>query len=125
MPSRSDHLWQARHNADFYAGIDKTAFPDWGITVLFYTALHYIDTLLSEVNPPGGIHPDKHKVRDNAVALVAQLKPIYINYSFLKNQSFNARYKVLPVAAARVVVAECETKHLALIIAEIRKHTGI
>jgi hypothetical protein len=120
LPSREDHLKQARHNSEFYDSIDKSLFPDWAVTVLFYTALHYIDSFLAQIKPPPGIHPLKHQVRDNAVALVAELKPIFANYSFLKNQSFNARYKVLPFNAARVT--ECETKHLHVILAQIRRH---
>jgi hypothetical protein len=55
--------------------------------------------------------------------LIRELRPIFPHYSFLKNQSFNARYKALPFSAAKV--GECETIHLAAIISELRRHMTI
>lgn len=121
MPARDDHIEQARHNARFYATINKSAFKDWAVTVLFYTGLHYIDAFLAQKR---NIHPSQHKARDNAVAMVAELKPIYGNYSALKNASFNARY-IPPVSFTEKYVDELEKVHLAKIKAELGRYVSI
>jgi hypothetical protein len=122
MPQRDQHLDQARHNAKFYATVDKKAFKDWAITVLFYTGLHYIDAFLAQQR--AAVHPQTHKVRDNAVAMVAELRPIYANYAALKNASFNARYAP-PIGFTDAHVGDLENKHLAKIKTELSKYLKI
>lgn len=121
MPPRDAHLTQARHNVRFYATIDKVAYKDWAATVLFYIGLHYIDAVLAE---KGNIHPDIHKTRDNAVARVAELRPIYNNYSALKNASFNARYKP-PIQFTDGYISQLDTMHLAAVRAEAAKYVQV
>ncbi|MGH7331871.1 MAG: hypothetical protein ACREKS_03810 [Candidatus Rokuibacteriota bacterium] len=119
MPLRDDHLGQARHNAQFYATIDKATFRDWAITVLFYTGLHYIDAVLAGNN----IHPSKHNMRDKPVTTVKELRPIAIDYFALKNRSFNARYEP-PTKYTDKDVSDSEG-HLARIRAEMGRHVPI
>lgn len=121
MPARDDHLDQARHNARFYATVDKSAFKDWAITVLFYIGLHYIDAFLAQKR---NLHPPIHKTRDNLVATVAELRPIAINYFALKNGSFNARY-MPPTRFTDKNVDDLENQHLARIKAELGQHVTI
>ena len=64
MPDKAVHLAQARHNHEFFRTIDLDAYPDWALTVLFYAAVHYIDSKLAE----NAIHPDNHNSRDGHVA---------------------------------------------------------
>ena len=85
MPRRDDHINQSRHNADFYATIDKTRFRDWAITALFYIGLHLIDAVLAEKR---NVHPSKHSARSDEVANTPELRPVYSDYEFLKNASF-------------------------------------
>lgn len=121
MPARDDHLKQARHNETFYATVDKLAFKDWAITVLFYTGLHYIDAFLAQRR---NIHPTIHKTRDNLVATVVELKPIFNDYSFLKNASFNARY-MPPTRFTDRNVDDLENRHLAKIKTEIGRYLTV
>ena len=121
MPGRDDHLEQARHNTRFLAAFDKSMFKDWTATVLFYICLHYIDAFLAQKR---NIHPSIHKTRDNAVATVSELKPIYGNYSALKNASFNARY-MPPLRFTDQYVNDLENIHLAKIRAELAPHVAI
>lgn len=121
MPSRDEHLAQAKHNARFYGSFDRSVFKDWAVTVLFYTSLHYIDAFLAH---RANIHPVKHKTRDNAVGTVAELKPIFGHYSALKNASFNARY-MPPTQFTDNHVVALENTHLAKIKAAIGQHIQI
>jgi hypothetical protein len=121
VPSRDAHIAQARHNVRFYATIDKLLYKDWAATVLFYIGLHYIDAVLAE---KGNVHPDIHKTRDNAVARLAELRPIYSNYSALKNASFNARYKP-PNQFTTGHINQLETGHLAAVRTEAAKYVQV
>ena len=121
MPSRDEHLEQARHNTKFRATIDKVAFKDWTATVIFYTAIHYIDAVLAT---KGNIHPSNHPTRDQAVAASTELKPIYTHYAKLKNTSYNARYKP-PTLFTTGQINELETEHLAKILAAVGQYVTI
>lgn len=46
MASSLDHLRQWQHNRDFLA-IIPGKYPDWVVTVAFYSALHVVDAVLS------------------------------------------------------------------------------
>ena len=121
MPARDDHLAQARHNAQFYAAVDKSAFKDWAITILFYTGLHYIDAFLAQ---RANLHPPINKARDNMVTTVAELKPIAPDYFALKNGSFNARY-MPPTKFTDKHVSDLETTHLARIKTEMSRYVAV
>lgn len=121
MPARDDHISQARHNVRFYATIDKRAFKDWAVTVLFYVGVHYIEAFLAQRR---NIHSAKHKERDNMVSTVSELKPIVANYFALKNGSFNARY-MPPTRFTDQYVEDLENQHLAKIRSEIGRYVTI
>lgn len=120
MPTRDEHLAQARHNADFYSTVDKAGYKDWAATVLFYTALHYVDALLATK----GMHPPKHKTRDVAVSSVFELRPIFSHYSALKNASYNARYNV-PSGFSSAYISQLESVHLAAVKNEVALHVPV
>ncbi len=120
MPARDDHVNQARHNVRFYASIDRVAYKDWAATVLFYIGLHYIDAVLALK----GIHPDLHKMRDNAMARVSELRPIYGSYSALKNASFNARYKP-PIQFTDQFIGMLEGIHLVNVRNEVSRYVQV
>lgn len=88
MPDKAVHLSQARHNHEFFHTIDLDAYPDWALTVLFYAAVHYIDSKLAE----SAIHPDHHSSRDTHVANHPVLANAYDEYRKMKTDSFNARF---------------------------------
>ena len=113
MPNLDDHILQARHNEAFYENIDKNAYSDWAMTVLFYAALQYIDTFLATV---AMVDPGGHGVSDQEVNAQAHLRSIANLYFRLKNRSRNARYY-----CARFSLGElerCRTQDLA----QLRNH---
>ncbi len=92
MPNTAEHINQAQHNEAFFNSMDQmdqSVYSDWAMTVLFYTALHYVDALLAQ---HGILGPGGHDVRDNHVARQSELRPISHLYFRLKSRSRNARY---------------------------------
>ena len=121
MPSRDEHLAQARHNTQFYTTVDKGTFRDWAVTVLFYTGLHYVDALFAEKR---NIHPTSHTARSDEVARSTELRPVYVNYEALKNASYNARYKP-PTRFSAGFLNDLENRHLARVREAVGRHIAI
>jgi len=121
VPSRDEHLDQARHNSTFYAAIDKSTYKDWAATILFYTGLHYLDAVLADRENK---HPLNHPTRDRAVFDSAELKPVYGHYSALKNASYNARYKPRTLFTIGQI-NQLETTHLATIRNRVGQYVTI
>lgn len=48
MPTRAEHLAQARSNQRFTAAIDAAIYPDWAIASMFYEAVHLIRAWLAD-----------------------------------------------------------------------------
>jgi hypothetical protein len=115
VPSKDAHLNQARHNFAFFQSFDKALYPDWAVTLLFYTALHYVDAFLATKL----MIPGSHVERDKCLRMVSQLKPLYYDYCHLKNSSHNARYAP-PTAFTTQYINNLEAKHLANIRASIQ-----
>jgi len=96
MGSSASHLDKAKHNENFIMQLkkidsfQKPVFPDWIVTAIFYSALHYVDSKLAVVAPPLFKHPSNHAERNTAVA--CYLPNISKYYFFLKNKSEYARY---------------------------------
>lgn len=85
--------------------------------------MHFIEAFLADRR---NIHSSDHKMRDNAVFSVAELKPIYKSYATLKDASFNARY--MPPAGlgyTEAVIDALANTHLANIQAQIGRHIRI
>jgi len=89
MPSEKQHIKKAAHNEQFFDHV-KHDYPDWAMTGLFYSVLHYIEAYLATK----GIHVEDHKERAKHVGLLAPLKPYYADYRRLYDYSVNARYKM-------------------------------
>jgi hypothetical protein len=96
MGRKSSHIAKAKHNEEFMNLIQKfdsltnPYFPDWIVTVIFYMALHHIDSKLATVAPPPFDHPGDHGCRNTAVSLY--LRKISKYYFFLKGKSEFGRY---------------------------------
>ena len=90
MPTTQQHLDWAERNERFAESISAlpVRFPDWEITTLFYSALHYIDALLATRSE----FPKSHKRRLDAIALMPGLKD---DYSSLYERSMDARYRMI------------------------------
>jgi len=63
MQTPREHLNQAISNEKFLNEIDQGRFPDWTVTVAFYTALHLIGQVLAR----DGIDPDSHQIRNDYI----------------------------------------------------------
>jgi uncharacterized protein (UPF0332 family) len=107
VPTKDAHLKQVAHNLTFFQSFDKNTFPDWAVTILFYSALHYVDAFLATHE----IDPGSHVERDKMLRTVSQLRPLYNDYCFLKNQSHNARYSP-PTPFTPDIIHQLEHTHL-------------
>ncbi len=122
MPTRGDHLNQAAHNQSFYASFHKARYPDWAVTVLFYTGLHYVDAFLASLESPQ--HPGSHPARRKCFVSVPQLAPIWDNYRTLEDASRNARYNP-PIRFSLAYIDQLEQVHLKRIAGELRRYVPI
>lgn len=89
MPALHRHLPQAERNesaADAIASLPDR-HPDWEVTMLFYSALHYVDAFLAT----RGLHPRNHCERHD---LLSNLTDISEYYQILFKRSMNARYHI-------------------------------
>lgn len=92
-PDAVRHLEWARSNFALYGKLkDWGTHLDWAVTVLFYTALHLVQTHLVESAATGFDIPRDHPERDSAVARL--LPDLYAHYRFLNNRSQWDRYHV-------------------------------
>jgi len=91
LPDKQWHLQKKDSNllAKAQLAISAGQFWDWEITILFYAALHYVDSFFSELTPPE--HPKKHGKRRKLVG--NHLNPIAEDYRLLNALSENARYE--------------------------------
>lgn len=117
MPSKDDHLKQAQHNEQLADTLSKGTYVDWAVTVLFYAALHYVDSILavSQVNP------DTHGERQTEIERNDTLKVIYKEFRYLQVMSRNARYLVARIDPSDWHEAK---KRFDIIRAHIRRRLG-
>ena len=89
MPTVKEHIRKAEYNEKFFDDI-RDNYPDWAITGLFYSALHYVDAYLKSKQ----ISVEDHKTRSWFINTTKQLKSIYSEYRAMYDYSVNARYKM-------------------------------
>lgn len=89
MPNTEVHLRQANHNEAFFDAIKPDLYSDWAVTVLFYSALQYVDAYLAKL---GHLDPGTHEARDGFVRQYQPIREVSREYFRLKNYSVNARY---------------------------------
>jgi hypothetical protein len=93
MPTRNDHIGQARHTEQFFSSfdIDKTPFLDWVVNGIFYSALHYLDSYFANKQK----HPGDHRGRIDLIKADRDLgRPFYRLYRPLKDDSEEGRYNM-------------------------------
>lgn len=90
MTSSLDHLAQAQANEGFYEelGADSASSPDWAMTALFYSALHYAQAGFVYLLQNSA--PSTHKERRGAIR--TRFRSIADDYETLYNASRSARY---------------------------------
>lgn len=85
-------MQQVDHNIKFYQNIKGLIFYDWIVTVIFYTAVHYVDNFLDTFL---SVHPATHTERKDLIIKNSKYfsKKFYYSFSRLLNDSQMARYQ--------------------------------
>lgn len=88
MLTVQEHLVLAQRNEQFVDAIVSLPqrFPEWEITALFYSALHYASAFLATQ----GNNPENHNRRNQ---LIGDLTIVGTDYQNLYRLSLNARYQ--------------------------------
>lgn len=96
----AQHLDRARQNYQLYRKLaDEGIHLDWAVTVLFYTALHLVQTCLIEMATDISQVPREHGDRRYYVS--TRLNSIFRDYRLLEDLSREMRYypdRPLPTA---------------------------
>lgn len=87
--STKTHKYKYEHNKALIDDLDAK-YNDWRITVIFYAALHLVETYLETTSLKAGKR--NHFERKKLMNQVAFLKEIYGEYDFLYTQSIRSRY---------------------------------
>jgi len=93
MPTRNDHIGQARHNEQFFSSFDinTTPFLDWVVNGVFYSAIHYLDSYFAKNRK----HPRDHKARFDLIWAEPDLGRSFFHlYRPLKDDSQEGRYNM-------------------------------
>ena len=89
MPTPLEHIAQAKKNKKFLDSIGKMAdFADWGVTILFYAAVHYGRAFLAGKSAP----PTTHQNFQNIFIRVTGDTIAYGYYRALQTESEASRY---------------------------------
>lgn len=95
-PQMSDRWKQARTNEALACRVKnmtiqstKRKCRDWAITMFFYGALHYVQSVLDEVS---NVSKWDHKIRESEMLKVKELRTLVPLYNTLYNRSRQARY---------------------------------
>ena len=104
MPQREQHLTRATENEALALGLNRKSGVciDWAITMLFYSALHWIDAYLAGKN----FHPATHQIRDDEVENNGSLSAVFNDYRRLKDLSRAARYEIPGFGEDKLIVAK-------------------
>jgi len=92
--SQQEHLEKAALNEVFFKASfglhlqNNSSFLDWATTVIFYSALHYIDALLNHIGKEANDHIHRRKF----ITIEPKLRAIEIDYKWLYDRSRDARY---------------------------------
>ena len=110
MPSQSEHLEKAEGNTRFANAIrpQTPVSSGWILTVLFYSALHYVEAFNAKHNQ----HFHEHPSLSQDIHRNPQLSAIYEDYRELSDFSWNARYR--PNNYGITEVTEAKESHAAV-----------
>ena len=101
MPKTELHISQAERNETFCQSqkLCGSKFQEWGVIVLFYAALHYVDAVLAK--DPNLTwqqqHPSDHKKRKKSISKCSSLDPIASKYLTLQQRSEDVRYRCFQI----------------------------
>ena len=103
MPSKQEHLTQARRNREFADSVDRARFPEWVTVGWFYCAVHLVDALLAQSLPEERAHPTSHVRRVQALSTTSAWRAsptLGDRYTTLDSLSRRARYYCRPDSIA-------------------------
>ena len=94
MPSREQHIKQYNKNKSLANTVclRRTEYKDWRIVVLYYAALHCIDSSYAQYK-----HPKTHKDRKEYMERLGSYEPILDDYENLEMLSRKSRYKCVEI----------------------------
>lgn len=98
MAGFEDHITQAQRNLSFLEKVNNQIndYPDWQVTICFYTALHFVNAHLSTFGLQYRRHNDvKHALNPKVPLSTSKLpEEEYIAYVTLQMLSRRSRYLV-------------------------------
>lgn len=94
MPSKTKHIEQYLKNKKLANTniLKQVEYMDWRIVVIFYAAMHYVDSSYANV-----MHPTTHKSRKNFLQNSIQYKEILDDYENLEMLSRKSRYDCIKI----------------------------
>jgi hypothetical protein len=100
MPDIQQHRTKARENEAFADWLGLSGYPcaDWMVTVVFYSALHHIESLFRYLGIPE-VESDRHPKRRDLLKFDRRLygeSQLRRDYFDLQDDSEDARYKCRP-----------------------------
>jgi hypothetical protein len=94
------HVEQARRNYRLYQQLcSQDEYPDWAMTLLFYTALHLVQAYIRQY---GEWFPQTHDARREFINEDRRLEALWYDYRELYDQSRNVRYNLRSITQAEV-----------------------
>lgn len=97
MPSYDAHLGKAESNFQFLSSVNRliTGYPDWEVTICFYTALHLMNAHLAKHDLHYRSHNDvDYALNPYGLSPSKITEDVYIAYRSLRSLSRRARYLV-------------------------------
>lgn len=127
MPDKDRHILQAERNKQFCESqkLCASKYQEWGMIVLFYASLHYVDAVLAQdvALPIDLQHPKDHFLRSQALAKCTSLSQIASSYLQLYDRSHDARYKCIQFPKGYALVLEAN--FYKPIESEVRRQLGL
>jgi uncharacterized protein (UPF0332 family) len=111
VPQRHEHLKRAQENEKLAHALKKLRTPsgvDWAITVLFYSALHYVDAFLAGKN----CHPLTHEDRNDEIEANGSLAEIANDCRRLEDLSREARYNIAEYPPEKFAIARARFERI-------------
>lgn len=93
MPNSKQHREKASRNRAFLATIDINLYPEWAVTVAFYTVVHLVERLRTLLPDAARQHSQDHQDRMQFVQ--GHHRTIHFRYYDLFNAALLARYNTI------------------------------
>lgn len=100
MPSREKHIKQYIENKSLANSncLKQPQYKDWRIVIIYYAALHFLDSTYAEL----GWHPTTHEKRKKFLDRTPEYTDIIDDYENLEMLSRKSRYNCVKVKDSEV-----------------------